>query len=269
MNPWTTRGDARQRYSRDGVNAGDFCPGDSFPGSSPADPVDTTFVLRQQVDSQDPRSALVQQDTGGRACIKQYAGITTDRSGYTFDRWQAGWFKQSSSKYKDDLAELFHNWSSLCTFTPTRAGDYYLQVRTNVSLGGTTTANGLVRGGNADAADATGDTTKGAGSNSFAIRAATSAGLEKEVSVSGFDHMPIFINTDAATATFNLVRVLPGAAGQQVAFRYFDAGDAQSSGTVRVLPPADATGSITECSTAPALQARRAIPPGRAVQNGP
>jgi hypothetical protein len=53
------------------------------------------------------------------------------------------------------------------------------------------------------------------------------------------------MNADTASATFNLIRVLPGAAGQSISFSYFDAGDAASAGSVKVLPPTDATGSIT------------------------
>ncbi len=29
---------------------------------------------------------------------------------------------------------MFHHWVNLCSFTPAQAGDYYLQVRTNVPL---------------------------------------------------------------------------------------------------------------------------------------
>jgi len=140
------------------------------------------------------------------------------------------------------VARVFHQWVDLCTFTPTQAGDYYLQVRTNVALGGSGT--GLERSGNTAAAALTGDTTSGEGSNSFSLRAVTATGKEQQVSVSGYEHMPMYMNADTASATFNLIRVLPGAAGQTIAFSYFDAGDAAGTGSVKVLPPTDATGSI-------------------------
>jgi hypothetical protein len=57
--------------------------------------------------------------------------------------------------------------------------------------------------------------------------------------------MPVYMNAPTTSATFYLIRVLPGAAGQKISFSYFDAGDAAGSGSVRVLPPQDATGSIT------------------------
>ncbi|MEO7352435.1 MAG: hypothetical protein ABIR34_07185, partial [Marmoricola sp.] len=61
----------------------------------------------------------------------------------------------------------------------------------------------------------------------------------------GYNHMPIYVNSTAATPEFNLIRILPGAAGQKISFSYFDAGDSNSSGSVRVLVPGDATGTIT------------------------
>ena len=177
-------------------------------------------------------------NTTGSPCIKQYGSFVTTSTAIS-----ANLFKSTGgSTYNADVARMFHNWVTLCTFKPTRSGDYYLQVRTNVALGGTGT--GLERSGNTAAAALTGDTTSGEGSNAFALRAVTATGQEKNVAVSGYEHMPIFINANTATATFNLIRVLPGAAGQTISFSYFDAGDAAAAGSVKVLPPTDATGSI-------------------------
>jgi Flp pilus assembly protein TadG len=234
-NPYMKNSEAIVRYTRDSATRSTWCPGDSL-GSSHA--LTTSYVLRQQTDTQNPKVAAVQNDTGGSPCIKQYG--TYNGSGSSIS---ANVFKSSSSSYNDEVSSQFHNWTNFCTFTPTRAGDYYLQVRTNVSMGGTGT--GLIRTGNSAAADLTGNTTSGAGSNSFAIRAVTQSGKEQQVAVSGYNHMPIFVNSAAATVQFNLIRVLPGAAGQKISFSYFDAGDAASDGSVQVLPPPDATGSIT------------------------
>jgi hypothetical protein len=62
--------------------------------------------------------------------------------------------------------------------------------------------------------------------------------------------MPIYDNSVGKTSTLHLIRVLPGAAGQYISFSFFDAADtmaqnASASGTVTVIPPTDATGSIT------------------------
>ncbi len=238
-NPYVKNNDARNRYSRDGATQRSYCPGDSFAGdgsgANPNHAMATSFVLREQTDTQNPKVAPIQKDTGGTPCIKQYGSLISAPS--------ANVLKSSSGSYNDEIAKTFHNWSTLCTFTPTRTGDYFLQVRTNVSLGGS--GSGYIRSGNSAAAALTGNTTSGEGSNSFAVRGVTSSGNEQKVAVSGYSHMPIFVNSEAASVNFNLIRVLPGAAGQKISFSYFDAGDADNGGAVQVLRPPDATGTIT------------------------
>jgi hypothetical protein len=81
----------------------------------------------------------------------------------------------------------------------------------------------------------------GSGSNGFAIRAVTPSGYERGVAVSGWDRMPIYANSEAASSIFPLIRVLPGAAGQYIDFSFFDVGDASTVATVKVLLPTDAT----------------------------
>lgn len=242
-NSWVTNADAKNRYSKDGTSTSTFCTGDSYAGAgsgaNPKHPMTTSFVLRQQVDSLDATAAPVQNDTSGSPCIKQYGSFVNAPS----TAISANLFKSTGgATYNADVARMFHNWVSICSFTPTRSGDYYLQVRTNVSLGGSGT--GLERSGNSAATALVGNTTAGEGSNAFALRAVTAAGKEKDVAVAGYEHMPIFMNADTASATFNLIRVLPGAAGQSISFSYFDAGDAAGTGSVTVQRPTDATGSI-------------------------
>jgi hypothetical protein len=72
-------------------------------------------------------------------------------------------------------------------------------------------------------------------------------GYEKYVAVAGYDRMPIYQNGTGSSATFNLIRVLPGARGYSISFSFFDVGDAAAGagGSITVLPPTDATGSIT------------------------
>ena len=153
--------------------------------------------------------------------------------------------------YNQQLAQLFHNWTTLCTFTPSRAGDYYLQVRTNVTfVAGKAIPNGsnpsLISTGDATAYAASGNINTGAGTNMFAARAVTSAGLEDDVSVSGYDRMPILANKEGAESQFHLIRVLPGGAGQTISFSFFDVADADGAEQkyIQVQPPADAIGSI-------------------------
>ncbi len=37
---------------------------------------------------------------------------------------------KSGGSYNANLAKVYRQWVDLCTFTPTQAGDYYIQVRT-------------------------------------------------------------------------------------------------------------------------------------------
>lgn len=236
LNPYVTVADAKNRYSKDGTTFKTFCNGDSFPGSSGSPtPMNTTFVLRQTVPSNNPLAAPVQNDTSGTPCIKQYGGLDPS--------WSTNLLTSGASGYNAQLSQVFHNWTTFCTFTPSSAGDYYLQVRSNVSLGGS--GSGILYSGNAAATAAAGNTTTGAGANTFAMRAVTTAGLETSVAVAGYSHMPIFINATGSTSIFNLIRVAPGAAGQFISFSFFDAGDATGNGAIKILTPTDATGSIT------------------------
>ncbi len=253
MNNYVTT-DGKNRYGTgSGGTTPSFCPGDNWPGTgsgaSPKHAVTTSFALRQQTDSLDPLSAPVQNDVSAQPCIKQYGTFSTSTT--TFPTYDDLKFVSPSggTKYNDALAKVFHNWVNFCTFTPTRSGDYYLQVRTDVKLGGTAETNtnskpSLVYSGNTKVLAADGDTTTGEGSNGFAMRAVTNAGLQKSVAVAGYDRMPLYENGTSSVATFNLIQVLPGAAGQQVLYSFFDVAEASSSGTVKVLPPSDATGSI-------------------------
>ena len=215
-----------------------FCTGD-FPPDGGSTPMTTTFVLRDPVDTLDPGSAPVHA-----GCVRQYRGVNAAPSEMALSA-------AATSDYQPHLASYFHTWSDFCTFTPPRAGDYYLQVRSNVSIGGTTTDNNgktqLVYEDNPAASAPNGNTTSGAGQNSFGIRTVTAPGLEDDVAVSGYARMPIFANATSAQSTFNLIRVLPAAAGKSIKFSFFDIGDCTGSctGTVQVLVPGDASGSIT------------------------
>ena len=247
MNPYVTT-DGRVRYSRaDTIPNGHrppvpFCTGDSYPGASPSTAkMTTTFLVREQTDTMDPMKAPVVS-----GCAKQYGAFSTYP---TYDNLKSG-----TATYKSQLAQVFHNWTSLCTFTPARAGDYYLHVRTNKShaWGPDELVRTVPTGDVASLAGPNGDASPvGGGTNSFAIRAVTPAGAERDVAVSGWDRMPIFANSEAATTTFPLIRALPGTAGQYIEFSFFDAGDAAGSGTLKVLLPSDASSTSGGAITTP------------------
>jgi hypothetical protein len=245
--------DAATRYSQSSASTSPSeCSGDSFPGNGSGartkHPMTTSFVLRNQTDSLDPMQATVTTDTSGKPCIKQYGAYNSTPTETQLKRKNSS--GNVTSTYNDDLAKVFHNWVSMCKFTPARSGDYYLQVRTNVSTGGTPDSNTnglspLVYSGNTNAAAANGNTTSGEGANSFGVRA-VDPGYEKYVAVSAYNHMPMWQNGSASTATFNLIRVLPGAKGYSISFSFFDVSDADLGvGSIQVLPPTDATGTVT------------------------
>ena len=96
-----------------------------------------------------------------------------------------------------ELAKVFHQWVTFCTFTPTVKGDYYLQIRTNVAIPGSAVADGAGGySGNPNVTSQTGDdaSVQGDGNNRFALRATGAA--RGSVSISGWEHMAIFANSE-------------------------------------------------------------------------
>lgn len=234
-NPYATT-DGNIRYRR---SPNHFCTGDND-NAGLRDGAETrtvtSFGLRAPTDTYNPLEA---DPVPG--CAAQFDGYTS----LIVDN-----LRDNKTAYSQTIARVFHQWVDLCTFTPTRPGDYYLQIRTNVRLGGTVSATtGAYRGANADRVyTQVGDdpTEGGNGSNRFSVRAVSS--VPTAVSVSSWGDMPIFANSDQATPVFNLIRVLPGAAGKNLIFKFFDAGDAASDGTLTVLRPTEATGAeLTGC----------------------
>lgn len=249
--PYAT-GDANQRYDDDNdINL--FCTGDSDNqgkrfGSEV--PTVTSFALRSPVDSLNPYAAPA---TNPSLCTAQFPGYSENASSAATDMSTA-WLRSSdSTTYKSEVAKVFHQWVDLCTFTPSQAGDWYIHVRNNVALPSSYTvdATGAVRG-SAAVVDQAGDDTnvKGNGTNSFAIRAISGAPAGA-VSVAPWQRMRIYANADSANTVFNLVRVVPAAAGKTLVVTYFDVGEATgtSSGSVHVQPPGDAKIGTTPMTT--------------------
>jgi hypothetical protein len=248
-NQYVQATDQDARYTKSGVqsNGTSFCTGDNDPDGI-RDLMTTSFTLRHQTDTLDPMKGARIAD-----CTKQYTGVlagSSSRRGWDDDDWKDA-LTSSSNSYNDQLAQVFHNWTSLCTFTPDVDGDYYLQVQSDVPAGGSSSSNtngndSIIYSGNTQVGDGSAHTTTGSGSNSFGMRAIVGNGADNTpVSISGYNSMAIFANASGASSQFHLIRVLPGAAGNFVSFSFFDVGDATGSGTIQVTPPADATGSIT------------------------
>ncbi len=121
-------------------------------------------------------------------------------------------------------------------------------MRTNASTtGGTPEAgsNNLIWTDGPNAYATSESQTNGRGSNGFGIRAFVGAStsqpssLNADVSVAGWERMPIFQNVPNSTALFNLLQVKPDAAGKSFYFDLFDVGDASGTGTVTVLRPVE------------------------------
>lgn len=240
MNPYDG-GIPRVRYAPGTQNAPTgYCPGDGDYSNSATTPTTTTFVLRSPVDTQNPLQAPV---IG--TCQKQFFGWNDPGSLATIldSTRPTATSITDRTRYQPLIAQSFHTWYTLCTIPgPLQKGDYYLQVRTNVPYGAAQASW-----------SATGDTgsEQGQGANRFSIRAQVT-GDASTVSVGSLQHMPIFANDPSkSSAMFNLIRVVPGAAGKTIKFTFFDVGDAAGNGTatVTVKAPLEATGTGINAAT--------------------
>lgn len=261
MNDFTTT-DGATRYARTSGTGGTaaariYCPGDYNPGGrddaatgTTDHPPTTTFVLRHQNDTFNPKAA-----TPIAGCNKQFVGMSNPPSISQLTKGTT-----SSSAYDYQMSQVFHQWYEICSFTPTAPGDYYLQVRTDVSTaGGSPIANPKPGGGtrtsliyqnNPNAVLLNGGTARtmvGTGLNAFSLRAVPSDSSKKQyIAMAGNESMPILQNKDGSTATFNLIKALPGTRGQYIAFDFYDPADGAGTtgATVKILPPPDSTGSV-------------------------
>jgi hypothetical protein len=99
-------------------------------------------------------------------------------------------------------------------------------------------------------------TGAGTGHNRYAMRAGivdTSGVFQNgsDVSIFANEHMPLYQNDTASTASFYLARVTQGAANRSLAVNLFDTGDGSGSGSIEVIPPPDSNySSFGGCSVA-------------------
>jgi hypothetical protein len=220
-------------------NATPFCNGDVLGGGSASDII-TSYGLRMPTDTYQPKLAAPIT-----SCQKQYPGYDATNTRSEVLRGPP----TANSKYKIDVAKVFRQWVDLCTFTPTVSGDYYLQIRTNVALGGTADGEGGYTS-NPNVFSQSGDNSAvhGSGNNRFALR--VKGAQRGNISISGFQAMGMYANYAGAASTFNLVRVIPAAATKTLKIGFFDTGDASQPGTLTVQPPTDSNmpASIGTCT---------------------
>ncbi len=188
MNPYTPA-DGVSRY-QSGVS--NFCTGDVLTTTTSEAPT-TSFGLRLPTDTYQPV-----QGTPITTCNKQFPGYVAANTTTKMLRSKKK-NGNTNDVYKESVAQVYRQWVDLCTFTPTKVGDHYLQVRTNVKLGGTSDTQGGFDGNPAVFNQAGDDpTVKGSGSNRFALRVKGAVG--GTVSVAGWDHMSIYANYSGATS---------------------------------------------------------------------
>lgn len=231
--PWTTG------------NPNPYCVGDDDGGgeSGGSEGYFTSYILRRPTSTYNPVNGAPE---GG--CTKQF-GFKPTAAPTTNE------LTKTNPSYNDFLARTYHQWVDLCTFQPDVAGDYYLQVRTNLSkaTAGVTTLTGS---GNTsivyptDGGANTGNpiaypvsslvTTNTYGHNRFALRIATSpAGpteTGRDVAVSGYERFPIFAQVQSPQE-FNLIQVPEDALGNDFTFSLFDLSDFSGTATLRVVGP--------------------------------
>lgn len=130
--------------------------------------------------------------------------------------------------------EVFHRWVRVCSFT----------VGSSVGITGEGEWDLYFEA----------ETTTGYGHNRFAIRAAVPdssgpGGDGRGVSLFAVRDMPLYQNAAGSTATFYLTRVPPGASGRILQVEFFDVGDGQGSGDIRIVPPPEySTGNVSGCT---------------------
>jgi Flp pilus assembly protein TadG len=250
-NTYTDNASERYRNDPNPIGSGkpSYCTGDNDNNGlrfGSEVPTVTSFGLIKPTDTYNPFDSRA-NEPANRICAMQFPGFS--KSGGGNNSWtstQAGAAPGGNAteqlSQNSELTRLFHQWVPLCTIPgPVKAGDYYLRVRTNVAAGDAQ-AVFTQPGDNASVVSN--------GSNRFAVRAIpTSSSDANKIAVSPFTRMPIFANSNGSQATFNLIRVLPGNAGQSIDFSFYDVGDAAGNGTLSVLPPTDSNvAAATNCT---------------------
>ncbi|MEI6620590.1 MAG: pilus assembly protein TadG-related protein [Actinomycetes bacterium] len=229
-NPWSAiAGDAAQRYVKGATSA--FCTGDHEYDTDASKAV-TTFAVRAPSAAADPLASPLVTN-----CTRQYRGYpnTLDLSAL---------LNSGKPGYDPVLAQNFRQWSSLCTLSAPAAGDYYLQVKSNVAFGSASTAN-------LNSLTESPPLLHWAGHNRYALRAKV-IGNPDAVSIAGAGRVTVYANAPGSKAEFYLARVGSGSAGRRLTLSLFDAGDADRAGTITILPP---TGSdVSPPGFAPACQ---------------
>lgn len=218
---------ARYLYVADSSKSNDpgyrYCTGDHNFG----DPnITTTYtVLGPAAIPGDPTSAPTTP-----ICTKSYPGYDADLAKGLIAPTPAMQVTVNGVLTPEYLGHYFRQWDNLCPSTVNaKAGDYFIQVRTNLTTNGQPTQIGN-------------------GHNRFALRATGGS----NIGIYGNGKMGIYANIGGGALTqFYLARLLPGDAGHTLTLSLFDIGDGGSNGTLTIVPPPDSnvsTGALTGCT---------------------
>jgi len=157
-----------------------------------------------------PGASMWDPMSGAVKCTRTFGG-------YTGSLYSALRKTSPVGTYRDDIAEGFRQWVTLCTIANPEIGDYSMQVTSNV-------------GGVYNNADT---------GNRYAVRV-TASDLNA-VTVSGRQRMGMFANKNSGVTNFHLARILSGTAGSILKVSLYDVGDSTQTGTIRINPPGSGT----------------------------
>jgi Flp pilus assembly protein TadG len=209
-NDWVT--DETTRYASG--NASNYCTGDNAYTSG-------TTAMKTQFTVRDPSP-----QTWDPTTYPVHAGCQKTYNGYSGALFPA--LNKGNANYRDDIAQSFRRWDTLCTIASAPAGEYLIQVKSN-GVGTDTSDTG----------------------NRFALRAysSTSSTAKESISISARERMGIYSNKPSATTEFYLARVPSGAGGQILTVKLFDVGDTSTSvtGTIQLVAPPDSGVTFTNC----------------------
>lgn len=226
-------------------NSRRWCTGDWNAGATGGDgPVTTSYMVRAP--DATPFSDTDNPVVNNAACApRQFDGHDLawmrNGSGGIQSRLASGPESKvtSGSGFTQTLANSFRRWVTVCSIPAPVAGRYILQVRTNAPDGAPLT-NGST-------------TVNTWGHNRYSIRAGigsdpTAPGYRSGVKVFANGRLPIYANAEGASTEFYLARILPTGSERTLKVSLWDISDGGSSGSMQVVPPAEAGGTFSGCT---------------------
>ena len=225
--------DAATRYG----STASYCTGDQGWG---AKNVQTTFIFREPDETpwSNTDNPIINTSVCKSVTVPAY---TPSSSRWVYDTlMNATSGSLNSTDGTISFAESWRRFSTFCSIpaASVRTGTYVIQVRTNATSAAPTVASSSV-------------TTEG--SNHMAFRAGFGAsGLSAvsgaNVTISALGRLPIYANGASADSRFYMARVMPYDAGRTLRINLYDMGEANSAGTLQILPPAEYASTFSGCS---------------------